>query len=172
MEHERPSRWACAGAARAGRFPWVLASGDLVGHRYIRGHGRGAHGERRFSCHSYRRVASVGCLRARNLVGVLPRGGAILLRNSGRVRDLCRGRRGLSVPGNGESNGHGPLILSCHGPCPCLGLGPYPYPHDDIIRGRDGLGERNKSSDDVLSHRDGGENAVESRGDWVTGTRS
>ena len=150
----------------------MLASGDLVGHRYVRGHGRGAHGERRFPCYSHWHVAGVGCLRAGNLVGVLPRGGAILLRNSSCVRDLCRSPHGLSIPGNGENNSHGPLVLFCHSPCPCLCLGPYPYPHDDIVRGRNGLGERSESSGDILSHQDGGENAVESHSDWVTGTRA
>ncbi len=125
----------------------MLASGDLVSRRYVRGRGRGGHRARGFPLHGRRRVAGVGRLRADDLVGVLPHGGGVLLRDSGRVPGLCR--RGQSVPGRGESSGHGPLVLSCHGP--------YPYPHDHLVRGRDGLGER---SDDVPSHRGGGENGL------------
>lgn len=125
-------------------------SGGLASHRYVRGRGRGGPRERD-SPRPGRRTAGVGRLRAGGLVGVLPHGGGDLLRDSGHVHVPCRGRHGLGAPGRGESSGRGPLFLSSHDPCPC------PYPHDHLVRGRDDLGGR---SDDVPSHRDGGESGL------------
>jgi len=121
-------------------------------HHYVRGRGRGGPRERGFPRHG-RRMAGVGHLRAGGLVDVLPRGGDVLLRDSGHVRG--RGRHGLSAPGRGASSGRGLLFLSSHDPClcPCL----CPYPHDHLVRGRDGLGG---GGDDVPSHHDGGESGL------------
>ena len=146
--HERPNRWPCACAARAGRCLRALASGVLENHHYVRGLCRGGHRERDFP-HRGRRVGDVGRLRAGSLVGVLLHGVGVLLRDSDRVP--YHGQPALGVPGRDESSARGPLSLSCHGP----GLFPYPYlclsPHDHLVRGRDGLGER---SDDVPSRHD------------------
>ena len=60
LEHERPSRWPCVGAARAGRFPWVLVNGDLADHHYVRGHDRAAG-------HTQRDFEKVGAVRAAGL---------------------------------------------------------------------------------------------------------
>ena len=134
-------------------------SGGLASHHrcYVRGRDRGGPHERGFPRHG-RRMAGVDHLRAAGaLVGVLPRGGGVLLRDSGHVHVRGRGHHGLSAPGRGGNSGRGPLFLSSHGPClfpcPC----PCPYPHDHLVRGRDGLGGR---SDDVPGHRDGGESGL------------
>ena len=124
-------------------------SGDLASHRYAPGRGRGGHHERGSPRPVDRRMVVDGRLRAETLVGVPPRSAGVLLRDNDHVHDPCRAHRGLGVPDHGASSVHGPLCLSCHGPCPF----PCPYPHDHG-RGRDGLGER---SGDVPSHRGGGD---------------
>ena len=161
--HERPNRWPCACAARAGPCLRALVSGVLGNHHYVRGLGRGGHRERDFPRHG-RRVGDVGRLRVGSLVGVLLQSAGVPLRESGHVRVPChvpyhvpfRGHPGLGVPGRGESSARGPLSLSCHGPdlspYPCL----FPCPHDHLVRGRDGLGERS----DASRHDDDDENAL------------